>query len=172
MRTLYLLRHAKSSWTDPGLDDHDRPLNVRGLDACERLVPFLRREGVAPDFVLCSTALRARSTLHGVFPALPVPLTVRYDPAAYLAAPEKLLALLRALPPGIERPMLVGHNPGLEEFAGLLAGSGPDDQLARMREKFPTGGLACLSFDIAAWDALTPGCGRLNLFAVPRLLQD
>ena len=170
MRTLYLLRHAKSSWADPVLDDHARPLNARGHDACSRLIPFLRQKGIAPDLVLCSTAERARATLHGIFPGLPAPVAVRYDPAVYLATPEELLALIRKAPLEVQRLLVVGHNPGLEDFARQFAGTGADDEMARLRDKFPTGALACLSFDIDAWDQISPGTGRLDLFAVPRLL--
>ncbi|MEQ8344444.1 MAG: histidine phosphatase family protein [Sneathiellaceae bacterium] len=171
MRTLYLLRHAKSSWADFGLDDHDRPLNARGVESCTRLVPHLRQEGIAPDLVLCSTAERARATLHGIFPGLPAPLAVRFDPAVYLAAPGDLLALARATAAEVRRLMVIGHNPGLEDLARSLAGSGPPDALARLEEKFPTGALACFSFDIDTWQDLSPGTGRLCLFTLPRLLD-
>lgn len=172
MRTLYLLRHAKSSWADSGLDDHDRPLNARGLDACARLIPYIRQHGVAPDLVLCSTAERTRATLQGIFSALPVPLQVVYDPALYLGTPERIMALIRAVPASVQRLMVVGHNPGLEDLAALLAGDGPADLLAQIGGKFPTGALAALDFGIDSWDALAAGGGRLRLFAVPRLLPE
>lgn len=172
MRTLTLLRHAKSSWADPGMDDHDRPLNARGLENCRRLARHLEESGVAPDLVLCSTAERARATLHGVFPGLRPPLDVRYDPRLYLAEPETLLDLIRAVPDRVGHVMVVGHNPGLEELAALLAGSGPEALLARMQEKFPTGALAVIDFDVEAWREVAPRAGRLRLFAVPRELAD
>jgi len=170
MRTLYLLRHAKSSWADPALGDHDRPLNARGLEACGRLAQYFRREGVAPELVLCSTAERTRATLHGIFPGLPVPLDVRYEPALYLAEARAILTQLQAVPATVGKVMVIGHNPGLEDFAALILADEKSDNPAWADEKFPTGGFAAFSLEIADWTGLAPGSGRLFLYAVPRTL--
>lgn len=164
MRTLYLLRHAKSSWANAGLDDHDRPLNARGQDACVRLAGYFRAEAIRPDLVLCSTAERTRATLHGVMPGLPAPLNVRYEPALYLAEAEAIARVLRDLPDAVQRPLVIGHNPGMEDLAAwLLATPWP-------HEKFPTGGFAAFELAIDSWAELKSGTGRLTLRTVPRAL--
>lgn len=164
MRTLYLLRHAKSSWANPGLDDHDRPLNARGQNACARLARYFRAQGIGPELVLCSTAERTRATLHGVMPGLPAPLDVRFEPALYLAEAEAIAQLLREVPDTVQRLLVIGHNPGMEDFAAwLLAKDWP-------HEKFPTGGFAAFTLAIDSWAGLAPGTGRLALRVVPREL--
>src|SRR5262249_19758866 len=121
MKTLYLLRHAKSDWSDTSLTDHDRPLNKRGKRAPAGVVAHVAGWNV--DLVVCSTARRARQTAKPVIAALDCP--VQYDPSVYLAAVEDLFAVVRALPDDAERVMLVGHNPSLEEFTERLCGWTP-----------------------------------------------
>ena len=176
MLTLTLLRHAKSSWDEPGLDDYDRPLAKRGKKAAPDMGAALAKMGLSPDLILCSGAVRARATLDLVLPSLGTPLPqIVYDDTLYLAAPETLLARLRRIGPGEtgEVPrhvMLVGHNPGLEELAVLLIGSGAFDDTARLTEKFPTAAVAVLGFAGESWAAIEPGTGRLQHFLTPRQL--
>ena len=172
MLTLTLLRHAKSSWDEPGLDDYDRPLAKRGRKAAPQMGAALAKMGLRPDLVLCSGAARARATLDLVLEKLgaPVPQVV-YDDALYMAAPDALLARLNRVGPGAPRHvMLVGHNPGLEELALLLAGSGARDDTARMSEKFPTAAVAVIGFNAESWAGIEPGAGRLEHFLTPRQL--
>ena len=122
MRTLQLLRHAKSSWDDPALDDHDRPLSERGRAAAALVGARLAAAGAAPGLILCSTALRARETCEGVVAAFDAPPPCRYDERLYLASGGRILDLVGAL--GDEAParvMAIGHDPGLRTLAAALA---------------------------------------------------
>ncbi len=176
MLTLTLLRHAKSSWDEPALDDYERPLAKRGKKAAPEMGAALAARGLHPDLVLCSGAARARATLDLVLGRLgaPVPEVV-YDDAIYMATPEALLARLHRVEPGPggETPrhvMLVGHNPGLEELALMLVSNGAADDTARMAEKFPTAAAAVIGFDADSWALIGPGSGRLEHFLTPKRL--
>src|SRR5580765_2518701 len=122
-RTLYLLRHAKSSWDDAGLSDHDRPLAPRGQRAVKKLAAHVREEGLAPDLVLCSTAARTRATVDPLRKALGDP-EIRYLAELYAAWDDTLLDIVRNVEPEARALLLVGHNPGLQSLAVRLAGSG------------------------------------------------
>ncbi|MAS08456.1 MAG: histidine phosphatase [Ahrensia sp.] len=163
MKTLYLLRHAKSSWDDPSLDDFDRPLSERGRTAAPLIGKYMAERGWRPDLALVSPARRARDTWRIVAYEWPAPVETRFDRAIYLAEPDDLLALLReADTPG--SVILVGHNPGMEDLAAQLASPGSDPQArARMAEKFPTAALA--RFDVGA---LAPGGAALTDFIRPK----
>jgi phosphohistidine phosphatase len=163
MKTLFLLRHAKSSWDDPVLDDFDRPLSDRGRKAAPMIGRYIAKRGWQPDLALVSPAIRARDTWQLVAPELAAPAETRFEPAIYMAEPEVLLDLLRQSDtPG--SVILIGHNPGLEQLGALLAGPQSEPQArARMAEKFPTAALA--RFDIAT---LEPGGAALTDFVRPR----
>ena len=169
MRQLLLLRHAKSSWDDPALPDHARPLNARGKRAAAAMAEAMAELGLLPDVVLVSSARRALQTLEALAPLAGV--LVEPMDALYLARWEKLLDALRGLPETARSVMLVGHNPGLHELAMALAGAGAlsagGAELRRLAEAYPTGALA--EFVIAApWRLLEPGGARLVRFLVPR----
>ncbi len=166
MKTLYLLRHAKSSWDDPRLADHERPLAPRGREAARRLAKHMARAKLRPELVLCSSAARAVETYEALAGALRGP-EVSTEDGLYGAGTEDLLARLRQVGEGVRSVMLVGHNPGLADLAAALAGSGEPADLGRLRDKLPTGALAVLSFD-GAWAALRPGCASLESLVVPR----
>jgi phosphohistidine phosphatase len=168
MRTLYLLRHAKSSWDDPGLPDHDRPLAPRGRRATELLAEHLRREDISPPLVLCSSARRARETLDGIAPALGGEVDVRVDPGIYGATPGDLIERLQAIPDAVESAMLIGHNPTIQSLVLTLAASG--EQLETLAAKYPTGALATLTFD-GSWRELGPGDAELVAFVRPKDLR-
>jgi len=176
MLTLSLLRHAKSSWDEPALDDHDRPLAKRGKKAAPEIGAALAAMGLRPDRVVCSGAARARETLLLVLAKLGAPAPqIAYDDAVYMATPAALLARLRKIGAAPEHGaprhvMLVGHNPGLEELALMLVGSGAADDRARMAEKFPTAAIAVIAFNVDSWSAIEPGAGRLEHFLTPRRL--
>jgi phosphohistidine phosphatase len=171
MKTLFLLRHAKSSWDDPTLPDFDRPLAKRGKESCDRLRAFFARQRFRPDLVLCSGAKRALQTWKGIAPALPITTAVLLEDGLYLAGVEKLLARLRALDDRHASAMVVGHNPDIETLTVELAGEGDAFQLARIRTKFPTGALAMLSADIERWAELAPHRARLEAFIRPADLR-
>src|SRR5690348_2022253 len=139
-RRMYLLRHAKSSWDDPQLADHDRPLAPRGRRAATRMGGYLREEGIHPALVLCSSARRARETQRRAA----VGDDVRVEEGLYGASAQELLARLRRVPRGVESVMLIGHNPGMQDLAlSLGRGGGAIDEIG---VKFPTGALATLVF--------------------------
>ena len=165
---LWLLRHAKSSWDDPEMEDVDRPLAPRGARAADRMRDYLDAEAIRPELVLCSSALRSRETLGRVLPGLGPELTVRIEPSLYSFEADQLLDRLRELPANVGSVMLIGHNPAMQELASLLAAEG--DRLDDLRKGFPTAALAELDVPVGAWDELTRGSGRLERFVVPREL--
>jgi phosphohistidine phosphatase len=165
MRDLYLLRHAKSSWDDPRQDDHERPLAPRGVASMKAIAKHLRREGVAPDLVLCSSARRARETLERVLPALG-DATIEVEDGLYTFDASILLRRIHRVPAAVRSLMLVGHNPAMQDLAGELAAGGKT--LPRLRTKFPTGALATIEIPRATWLRLKPGDAQLRAFVTPK----
>ena len=144
VRTVILLRHGKSSWSDPTLADLDRPLAPRGERASRRIAKYMRRKGIRPALVLCSPALRTRQTLEAIEPSLGKRCTVEMVPQLYAASERELLEQLQALPESVSSVMLIGHNPGLHNLALVLASRGAD--LPKLEEKFrPVGSPRSLS---------------------------
>lgn len=171
MRTLMLLRHAKSSWGEPNLDDHERGLNKRGAKEAPRIGAYLADQGQRPDLVLCSDAVRTRATLALLLSALGgTPPPVRFEPRLYLAEPAAILEVLAHTEPAVERCLVIGHNPGLHALALALTGTGPDKAMAELAMKFPTSALAVIDADVPGWDSLVPGVGRLRELVVARHL--
>jgi len=173
MRRLILMRHAKSSWDDPLLDDHDRPLAERGLRDAPRMGAWLRAQGLVPDAALCSTALRARQTCDLALHALGRDVPVKHLPQLYtFSSPQPLLQAIRAHGDGAPTLMLVGHNEAMHELALLLACEGEEKPLKRLKKKFPTAAVAILELDIDEWAALKPGTsGRLRHYIRPKDLR-
>ena len=166
-RRLHLLRHAKSSWDDPGLGDHDRPLAPRGLKAAERIARWIEAHDVRPQLVLCSSAVRARETLAAVEQALGSPRIV-VDDGLYAASADALLLRLGRVSDDISDVLLIAHNPGLADLCLSLARPSPErDQIG---EKFPTGALVTLGTSVS-WAALEPECATIVQLALPRELD-
>ncbi|SRR6266516_2258260 len=168
MKRVYLLRHAKSSWKEPGLADPDRPLSGRGRRAAKTIGWHLREQRIAPELVLCSPARRARETLERIEPAFGA-RAVRVGPRLYSATPDLLLELLRGVPETVAAVMLIGHNPSLEHLAVELAR--PSPELRALEAKYPTAALATLTFDVSSWSSLDAGTGELVGFVRPRDLD-
>jgi phosphohistidine phosphatase len=164
MRTVYLLRHAKSSWDEPGLPDRDRVLAPRGRKAARRIADHLERERIRPDLVLCSPAARTRETLERIHDAIGEPEVV-FDERLYGATEAELLSCLHETAPEISSVMLVGHNPGIGDLLVLLAERG-----SHLPDAVPTGALATLRFSAGSWAEVGPSGGRLDGFVVPREL--
>jgi phosphohistidine phosphatase len=146
MKTLMLLRHAKSSWKDPQLDDHDRPLNKRGKREAPRMGQLLREEDLLPDFIVSSSAKRAWRTaecaaLHSGYRG-----ETRVTSELYDASPQRIREVVQATPETVARLLVVGHNPGLEEFLEPLVGA---------YTPLSSGALAVLRLDIESWQALS-----------------
>jgi phosphohistidine phosphatase len=169
VRHLWLLRHAKSSWSDADVDDHDRPLAARGVEGAGRIADHLDATGVRPDLVLCSSALRARQTLSLVLPALGTELTVSIEPRLYSFGSETVLSRLTEVPDDAEGVLVVGHNPATQDLAIALSRSG--DRLGALRAKYPTAGLAGLDLGVERWRDVAPGCAILRSFDTPASLS-
>lgn len=169
MKRVWLLRHAKSSWDDPGLADVDRPLAPRGRRAAELLTAHLAAAEVRPAVVLCSSSLRTRETLAAILPALGDELEIRIGRALYGAAPGELLEQLRGVPDRAASAMLIAHNPGIQDLALGLAASGP--ALAALGQKFPTGALATLEVDVDRWRDVGDGTATATALVTPRSLE-
>ena len=167
-RTVILLRHGKSSWSDSTLADIDRPLAPRGERASRKLAKYIRWKRIRPALVLCSPALRTRQTLEAVEASLGKRCVVEVVPELYAASEQELLERLRALPERVASVMLIGHNPGLQNLALVLASHGA--HLPLLQEKFPTGALATLVVRSASWSALSAGEAELVDYVVPRQL--
>jgi phosphohistidine phosphatase len=169
VKTLVLLRHAKSAWGDPRLDDHDRPLNGRGERAAKAMADHIAAKVPRPDLILCSTAMRTRQTLAPLLKRLDSPQPpISLESGLYLASEDVLLDHLRAVPDGAVTVLLIGHNDGIGQLAADMAGSGPPDALARLRDKYPTGALAVFRVPDGPWSDLAPGSGELVEFMRPR----
>jgi phosphohistidine phosphatase len=172
LRELWLLRHAKSAWDVPGLDDHDRDLAPRGLEAAPRIGRRMAELALVPDLVLCSTARRAARTWELVAAALPRPVEVRHQESLYLASPAELLRTVREQPDGVHRLLLVGHDPGLHRLALLLVGEDSGEALASgLLAKFPTGALCRIGLEVEGWAGVDARSGRLLAFLKPRELD-
>jgi phosphohistidine phosphatase len=165
-----LLRHAKSSWDDPGLPDRLRPLAPRGVRAVGAVARHLRTVAVAPDLVLCSPAVRAVQTWEGVAPGVPPGTPVEFDEAIYPGACDELLARLRRLPSQTQSVLVVGHNPGLQDLAVALAVAGDPGLRERLATKFPTGALVTLEVPSDWHDMVRGGAATLLAYVVPREL--
>ncbi|MGI3211227.1 SixA phosphatase family protein [Roseovarius tibetensis] len=158
MKELILMRHAKSSWGTPGLDDHDRPLNGRGRRAATALGHWMRDEDLAPDQILCSTSIRTRETCDRLGLALAPDL----QDSLYLAEPAEMLGVLRKARGN--RILMIGHNPGICDFARTLVATPPaHDRFA----DYPTGATLVARFDIDDWSDLVPGTGTVRSFVTP-----
>ena len=172
MKSILLWRHAKSSWGNPGLADHERPLNGRGERAAEAMAAHIATLPDRPDLILCSTAVRARQTLTPLLDLLaPAPPT-SIETGLYLASEEALLQRLRALAPETRRVLMIGHNDGMWLLASELGCKNSAPALASVREKFPTGALAIFEAPVESWDELSIGRTSLVSFIRPRDLVD
>ena len=145
-KTLLILRHAKSSWSDESLTDHDRPLKARGKRDAPRMGRLLREEGLIPDHIITSTARRARDTANLVAEVAGYHGEIEETRDFYHAPPRAYVEHLQTLPAAVERVLVVGHNPGMEELVELLTGVG---------RRFPTAALAHVALPVADWEQFT-----------------
>ncbi len=146
MKTLLIQRHAKSSWSDAGLADHDRPLNKRGKRQAPEMGALLRQQDLLPDLILSSTAKRAQKTADAIAEESGYEEEIRLSRDLYAAPPEAYLAALRGLPDEFIRVMVVGHNPGLEELLDVLTGESAT---------LPTAALAQVELNIEHWSQVS-----------------
>lgn len=168
MLTLSLLRHAKSSWKDTAVPDHDRPLNARGTVEAPLMGKAMAEHGLDPDVVLCSTARRTRDTLELVLPELKTEPKVIYEDGLYHGTPAEMLAIVQGVAPSAHQVLLVGHNPEIQTFALDLIGSGSKHLKDQLETKYPTAGLVVLRFLTGGWKDLAVNSGKLELFLSPK----
>ncbi|OHV82181.1 histidine phosphatase family protein [Rhizobium sp. LCM 4573] len=169
-RRLILLRHAKSAWPE-NVPDRERPLAARGEKAAPLMGDYMARKELIPDLALVSPARRTRETWALVRDKLPEAVEARECPELYETASPKILRFLQSIEATYRNLLIVGHNPGLQELALLLTGTGDADPRERMIEKYPTAALAVLNFAIASWADIKPAQGHLEHFITPRSLR-
>lgn len=167
MPRLVLVRHAKSSWDDETLDDHDRPLAPRGERALEAMRTQVAALDLSTLLVLCSTARRAEMTLDGLRPSLPADAAIEHDPGVYDDDARSLLDRLRRRGADHASVMVVGHNPTLQDLACGLVGDGDPTEREQLARKLPTGAIVSMSFD-GDWADLAGGSARLDSLFMPR----
>ncbi len=162
MKTLLILRHAESSRSDPTADDHDRPLNAQGLRDAPSVGRLLAHEGLVPELVLSSTARRARETARLVVEATNREVKVRLVPELYLADPGTCMRTVEATDDGLQRVMVVGHNPGVEDLLASLTGA---------RQRMSTAALAAVRVPCESWGLIdcTPGCELVRVWQPEKL---
>ena len=163
MKTLFLLRHAKSSWKDESLPDFERPLNRRGKDACEKVGQYLKHELIVPELILSSPAVRTRETVERVLKAAKLSVEVRFDQRIYEAGGLRLLEVVSQIENERKTVLLVGHNPGLEELLMLFTGTA---------ERLSTAALARLEIKSSKWANAADKRARLAWLVKPRKLPE
>ena len=159
MKSLYILRHAKSSWDDPAQSDFDRPLNERGLSAAPFMGEVMARRGLRPELIVSSPAKRAMQTAGLVKDAAGLSVPIRYDKRVYEASPLMLHTVLAQISEPNGSVLLVGHNPGMEGLIRYLTGE---------IHPMPTAALAAVSLDIDRWELLGELCGTLEFIIRPK----
>ncbi len=168
MKYVLLLRHAKSSWDDPALEDFDRPLSGRGLKDAPKMGKFLRKSGYCPEYIVSSTAQRARQTTELCLDGMKRDESiVKWDDGLYFESVAKYISAIHHAPRTTETIMLVGHNPLIEATATILSG-GKDRTVFRV----PTAGLVCLESFAASWDELSPGTCQIKWMMIPKVLKE
>ena len=163
MKTLYLLRHAKSSWQEPGLDDFERPLNDRGRAAAPLVGQLIRERKLRVDLLLSSPAVRARQTAALVKESAGLTAELLYDERIYEADADALLEVVAQTAESVDALMLVGHNPGMEQLLTLLTGE---------TRGMSTAALVCIALDVEKWDKARGGEGRLEWLVRPKDLGE
>ncbi len=170
MLTLSIVRHAKSSWGDPGLRDIDRPLNERGKAQAQRLGIYLANENISPDLIICSSAKRARQTFRQMDKDWQSDAEMIVDNRLYLATPNTIMAVLDEFGENHAHVMIIGHNPGFHMLAHKLADAGHKDDLAILQEKYPTGTLCVIRSKADKWKKIGKSAGKLIYLATPKQL--
>lgn len=163
MKTLFVMRHAKSSWDNADLSDFERPLNERGLRTAPLMGKFMREQDLIPDLIIASTAKRAVQTAESVKKSAEFLCETRFEKRIYEAGISTLLYLLAEIDDKFSKVLIVGHNPSFENLVGILSG-----QFAAM----PTATLAEISLDIKNWREISTNCGTLKKFIRPKEISD
>lgn len=168
MKQLFLLRHAKSDWSDPFLSDHDRPLNKRGRTAAANIGSYFKQKSLCPELVLCSTAQRTQETLNRLQKHAGANFNVSYESSLYGADAGQTLSLIQQQPDNLSSLMIIGHNPAIEDLAIALIGHDDSNQLHLIHEKVPTGALIQLGFEVDQFAHVSLKSGHLQAFIRPK----
>ncbi len=162
MKTLLVMRHAKSDWGAQYRSDFERPLNARGHRDAPLMAAFLARRDLLPQRIVSSPAQRARLTAEYVAREARFTGQLEFDSRIYLASPKMLLTVIRDQPDEMDRIMLVGHNPGMEDIIALLVGGAV---------RMPTAAIASLRLDADHWRSVQPNAGYLQWLVKPKILR-
>ena len=161
MKTLYLVRHAKSSWKYPNLDDFERPLNKRGRRNAPFMGKILNKLKVAPDLVISSPANRAATTARIIAAAINYPLEdIVYREAIYEFSENALFHVIKQIEDSVNNAMVVGHNPAINGLANYIG----DQPISNI----PTCGVFCVDLKITSWTKIEEHCGKLRFFEFPK----
>jgi phosphohistidine phosphatase len=161
MKTLYLVRHAKSSWKYPNLDDFERPLNKRGRKSAPFMGKILKKLKVAPDFIISSPANRAAMTARIIADMINYPLEkIRYSESIYEFSEDALIHVVKDIDAAVKKVMVVGHNPALNGLANYIG----DQPISNI----PTCGVYCVELDVTSWAKIGEHCGKLKFFEFPK----
>lgn len=172
MKTILVLRHAKSDWNASYRDDFERPLAGRGRKDAPRIGEVLALLKIVPDLILSSPAVRARQTAELVAEGCGYGGKIRWEESFYVGGSPDLIAALRGLPGSVECPLLIGHNPTLETFvAALLSVVNGDEPVEGVVIRIPTGGLVCVDLNVTEWANVVPGSGVLRWFLTPNIVK-
>ncbi len=171
MLTLYLLRHAKSSWNTPAQSDFDRPLNKRGRKDAAELGRHLQTAAIQPELVLLSSARRTCETYQLLAAQLPVQPDVVTLKSLYGASPAQIVSEIKTHGRATSHLMVIAHNPGIEALAWHLTGDDPTNALSALKSKYPTSAMTTLTFDIATWVKIAVQSGTLVDFTTPKIRQ-
>ncbi|HBQ61831.1 MAG TPA: histidine phosphatase family protein [Balneolaceae bacterium] len=168
MKQILLMRHAKSSWEDGSLKDYDRPLNERGQSDAPMMGAFIRQVGYKPGEVIASPAQRAKETTQLSMESAQVdPNLIRWDEDLYYGSMKDYIAAIQSTAKNVERVLLVGHNPLIENTAGILAGSEHKTAV-----RMPTAALVCLQSFAEKWEDITPGTCQIKWMMIPKVLKE
>ncbi|MBN1413249.1 MAG: histidine phosphatase family protein [Spirochaetales bacterium] len=165
MKTLILQRHAKSSWDYPELEDHERPLNKRGKKASQLIGAFFRQNGIQPDLILCSTAMRTRETLRLMTNEWETVAEIQFIDRIYHGDEDELISIITAVPNQVSKLMVIGHNPTLENLLEDMIGT------TAMPEKFSTAAVAFIEVPVDDWREISTKNGTLVQFITPKGLK-
>jgi len=164
MKSLLVMRHAKSSWKKEGVSDHDRPLNERGKSDAPRMGRWLAQHGLRPERILCSSAKRAKKTAKLVADVLDCAGCIEVHKRLYAAGPEDYIALLQLLPDDVQTAMIIAHDPTISHFVSTYAGA---------YTQMPTGSIAQFDVPVAQWSAFGPGTScTLVTHGLPKSLPE
>jgi phosphohistidine phosphatase len=171
MKSILILRHAKSDWNNPSLSDFNRPLNKRGLKDAPRMGQVLKTTSIMPDLIVSSPSMRTKATVELAMPESIYTGDILWIDSLYGGGFYDILNALHSVPDTLSRPMIVGHNPGVEETVSLLLSPQGQSPTTHAHIRIPTAGLAYLDAHVETWRDLKPGSCVLRWFLIPKLVK-